>query len=193
MIFLPSLDLNPQFWIICPWNSRICFSQAAGHIEAGAKKVIISAPGKGDLKTLVSEDCIWDFWSFVWGKEFIKFWVLLFWLGGMLQQNLRMIQLEVFVAGRFGSWCYLKTLVSATSIQYGHHLGLRCEPHRVRQGQPQCGVQRLLHHQLPGSYRPCLVEGECVSTECVSTKLLNGCSFVKYLDFKNCIHIGNVY
>ena len=31
------------------------FSQAAGHIEAGAKKVIISAPGKGDLKTLVSE------------------------------------------------------------------------------------------------------------------------------------------
>ena len=31
--------------------------EAAGHIEAGAKKVIISAPGKGDLKTLVSEDC----------------------------------------------------------------------------------------------------------------------------------------
>ena len=28
--------------------------QAAGHIEAGAKKVIISAPGKGDLKTLVA-------------------------------------------------------------------------------------------------------------------------------------------
>ena len=28
--------------------------KAAGHIEAGAKKVIISAPGKGDLKTLVS-------------------------------------------------------------------------------------------------------------------------------------------
>merc|ERR1719231_1961889 len=27
--------------------------KAAGHIEAGAKKVIISAPGKGDLKTLV--------------------------------------------------------------------------------------------------------------------------------------------
>jgi hypothetical protein len=30
------------------------FCQAAGHIEAGAKKVIISAPGKGDLKTLAS-------------------------------------------------------------------------------------------------------------------------------------------
>jgi len=28
-------------------------SQAKGHIEAGAKKVIISAPGKGELKTLV--------------------------------------------------------------------------------------------------------------------------------------------
>merc|ERR1719329_737445 len=27
--------------------------KAKGHIEAGAKKVIISAPGKGDLKTLV--------------------------------------------------------------------------------------------------------------------------------------------
>merc|ERR1719337_675840 len=27
--------------------------KAAGHIEAGAKKVIISAPGKGALKTLV--------------------------------------------------------------------------------------------------------------------------------------------
>merc|ERR1719150_2618856 len=27
--------------------------KARGHIEAGAKKVIISAPGKGDLKTLV--------------------------------------------------------------------------------------------------------------------------------------------
>merc|ERR1719440_2757162 len=27
--------------------------KAAGHIEAGAKKVIISAPGKGNLKTLV--------------------------------------------------------------------------------------------------------------------------------------------
>ena len=26
--------------------------KAAGHIKAGAKKVIISAPGKGDLKTL---------------------------------------------------------------------------------------------------------------------------------------------
>merc|ERR1719379_13022 len=27
--------------------------KAAGHLEAGAKKVIISAPGKGNLKTLV--------------------------------------------------------------------------------------------------------------------------------------------
>ena len=34
--------------------SRCDISEAAGHIEAGAKKVIISAPGKGDLKTLVS-------------------------------------------------------------------------------------------------------------------------------------------
>ena len=34
--------------------------KAAGHIEAGAKKVIISAPGKGDLKTLVSRHaCGW--------------------------------------------------------------------------------------------------------------------------------------
>merc|ERR1719375_1485618 len=29
------------------------YEKAKGHIEAGAKKVIISAPGKGDLKTLV--------------------------------------------------------------------------------------------------------------------------------------------
>ena len=35
-------------------GSRCDISEAAGHIEAGAKKVIISAPGKGDLKTLVS-------------------------------------------------------------------------------------------------------------------------------------------
>merc|ERR550514_909026 len=28
-------------------------AKAAGHISAGAKKVIISAPGKGELKTLV--------------------------------------------------------------------------------------------------------------------------------------------
>ena len=28
-------------------------SQAEGHIKAGAKKVVISAPGKGDLKTIV--------------------------------------------------------------------------------------------------------------------------------------------
>merc|ERR1719161_2887019 len=27
--------------------------KAKGHLEAGAKKVIISAPGKGDLRTLV--------------------------------------------------------------------------------------------------------------------------------------------
>src|SRR6185312_16370840 len=27
--------------------------KAKGHLDAGAKKVIISAPGKGDLKTLV--------------------------------------------------------------------------------------------------------------------------------------------
>eukprot|EP00438_Fugacium_kawagutii_P004115 Skav212867 [mRNA] locus=scaffold151:22202:27231:- [translate_table: standard] len=38
-------------------KARFCWWQrvsvdAAGHIEAGAKKVIISAPGKGDLKTL---------------------------------------------------------------------------------------------------------------------------------------------
>ena len=35
-------------------GSRCDISEAAGHIEAGAKKVIISAPGKGDLKTLVA-------------------------------------------------------------------------------------------------------------------------------------------
>ena len=34
------------------WEVVVHQSQAAGHIEAGAKKVIISAPGKGDLKTL---------------------------------------------------------------------------------------------------------------------------------------------
>ena len=47
---------------LCYWSlglsdklgSRCDISEAAGHIEAGAKKVIISAPGKGDLKTLVS-------------------------------------------------------------------------------------------------------------------------------------------
>ena len=37
--------------------------------------------------------------------------------------------------------------------------GLRCEPHRVRQGQPQRGVQCLLHYELPGSYRPRALEG----------------------------------
>ena len=35
-------------------GARCHIFEAAGHIEAGAKKVIISAPGKGDLKTLVS-------------------------------------------------------------------------------------------------------------------------------------------
>jgi len=37
--------------------------------------------------------------------------------------------------------------------------GCRGEPHGVRQGQPQRGVQRLLHHQLPGSRRPRALEG----------------------------------
>ena len=39
---------------VATWEVVVHQSQAAGHIEAGAKKVIISAPGKGDLKTLAA-------------------------------------------------------------------------------------------------------------------------------------------
>lgn len=37
--------------------------------------------------------------------------------------------------------------------------GCRGEPLGVRQGEPQRGVQRLLHHQLPGARRPRAAEG----------------------------------
>ena len=40
--------------------------------------------------------------------------------------------------------------------------GRRGEPLGVRQGEPQRGVQRLLHHQLPGAHRPCAVEGMAI-------------------------------
>ena len=53
--------------------------------------------------------------------------------------------------------------------QEGHHLrswqrrfedfGVRREPHRVRQGLHGCGVQRLLHYELPGTNLPRAVEG----------------------------------
>ena len=38
--------------------------------------------------------------------------------------------------------------------------GVWGKPHGVRQGEPQRGVQCLLHHQLPGAHRPCAVEGD---------------------------------
>merc|ERR1712151_980887 len=49
---LPWKDLGVEF-VIESTGIFVEADKAAGHIEAGAKKVIISAPGKGDLKTLV--------------------------------------------------------------------------------------------------------------------------------------------
>ena len=45
------------------------------------------------------------------------------------------------------------------SLGYSKLRGLWREPHGVRQGEPQRGVQRLLHHQLPGARRPRAAEG----------------------------------
>merc|ERR1712139_336942 len=49
---LPWGELGAQF-VIESTSLFVEADKAKGHIEAGAKKVIISAPGKGDLKTLV--------------------------------------------------------------------------------------------------------------------------------------------
>merc|ERR1711937_932837 len=49
---LPWKDLGVDF-VIESTGLFVEADKAKGHIEAGAKKVIISAPGKGDLKTLV--------------------------------------------------------------------------------------------------------------------------------------------
>merc|ERR1719262_1485118 len=49
---LPWKDLGVEF-VIESTGIFVEADKAAGHIEAGAKKVIISAPGKGDLRTLV--------------------------------------------------------------------------------------------------------------------------------------------
>jgi len=49
---LPWKDLGVEY-VIESTGIFVEAEKAAGHIEAGAKKVIISAPGKGDLKTLV--------------------------------------------------------------------------------------------------------------------------------------------
>merc|ERR1719486_1107374 len=49
---LPWKDLGVDF-VIESTGLFVEAEKAKGHIEAGAKKVIISAPGKGDLKTLV--------------------------------------------------------------------------------------------------------------------------------------------
>merc|ERR1719262_1279368 len=49
---LPWKDLGVEY-VIESTGLFVEADKAAGHIEAGAKKVIISAPGKGDLKTLV--------------------------------------------------------------------------------------------------------------------------------------------
>merc|ERR1719408_1197248 len=49
---LPWGELNVEY-VIESTGLFVEADKAKGHIEAGAKKVIISAPGKGDLKTLV--------------------------------------------------------------------------------------------------------------------------------------------
>mmetsp|Transcript_24278 Transcript_24278/g.50344 ORF Transcript_24278/g.50344 Transcript_24278/m.50344 type:complete len:348 (+) Transcript_24278:72-1115(+) len=49
---LPWKDMGVEY-VIESTGLFVEAEKAAGHIEAGAKKVIISAPGKGDLKTLV--------------------------------------------------------------------------------------------------------------------------------------------
>merc|ERR1712039_485931 len=49
---LPWKDLGVDY-VIESTGLFVEAEKAKGHIEAGAKKVIISAPGKGDLKTLV--------------------------------------------------------------------------------------------------------------------------------------------
>merc|ERR1719222_1532251 len=49
---LPWKDLGVDF-VIESTGLFVEAEKAQGHIDAGAKKVIISAPGKGDLKTLV--------------------------------------------------------------------------------------------------------------------------------------------
>merc|ERR550525_2031719 len=49
---LPWKDLGVDY-VIESTGLFVEADKARGHIEAGAKKVIISAPGKGDLKTLV--------------------------------------------------------------------------------------------------------------------------------------------
>merc|ERR1719222_1626450 len=49
---LPWKDLKVDY-VIESTGLFVESDKAKGHIEAGAKKVIISAPGKGDLKTLV--------------------------------------------------------------------------------------------------------------------------------------------
>merc|ERR1719333_1497127 len=49
---LPWKDLGVEY-VIESTGLFVEADKAKGHIEAGAKKVIISAPGKGDLKTLV--------------------------------------------------------------------------------------------------------------------------------------------
>ncbi|CAE7480994.1 unnamed protein product, partial [Symbiodinium pilosum] len=49
---LPWKDLGVQF-VIESTGLFVEYEKALGHIEAGAEKVIISAPGKGSLKTLV--------------------------------------------------------------------------------------------------------------------------------------------
>merc|ERR1719188_266510 len=49
---LPWKDLGVEY-VIESTGLFVEADKAAGHIEAGAKKVIISAPGKGDLRTFV--------------------------------------------------------------------------------------------------------------------------------------------
>merc|ERR1740121_589301 len=49
---LPWKDLGVDF-VIESTGLFVEADKAQGHIDAGAKKVIISAPGKGELKTLV--------------------------------------------------------------------------------------------------------------------------------------------
>ncbi|CAE7453656.1 GapC3, partial [Symbiodinium sp. CCMP2456] len=49
---LPWKDMGVKY-VIESTGLFVEYEKAVGHIEAGAEKVIISAPGKGNLKTLV--------------------------------------------------------------------------------------------------------------------------------------------
>ena len=68
MISLPSLETNPQFWIMCPWNSRIC-PRLLDTSRPALRRSSSLHQEKVIWRPWFLKDCISDFWSFVWGKN----------------------------------------------------------------------------------------------------------------------------